>query len=117
MATCCAILEAAKAAITFNCASFPTCYGPEYISGKLMEWAEKQGFAIHHIQSGQPQQNAYIERYNRTVRHEWLDQYSIETIKEAQGFGRPRVSPRNGSALTTTTALTWASAESHPPRT
>jgi putative transposase len=36
------------------------------------------------IQPGQPQQNAYIERYNRTVRHEWLDQYIIETIEEAQ---------------------------------
>ena len=33
---------------------------------------------------GQPQQNAYIERYNRTIRHEWLDQYIIETIEEAQ---------------------------------
>jgi putative transposase len=58
--------------------------GPEYISEKLMKWAEKQGVAILHIQPGQPQQNAYIERYNRTVRHEWLDQYIIETIEEAQ---------------------------------
>jgi transposase InsO family protein len=24
------------------------------------------------------------ERYNRTVRHEWLDQYIIESIEEAQ---------------------------------
>ncbi len=24
---------------------------------------------------------AYIERYNRTVRHEWLDQHIIETIE------------------------------------
>ena len=58
--------------------------GPEYISEKLMKWAEKHGVAILHIQPGQPQQNAYIERYNRTVRHEWLDQYIIETIEEAQ---------------------------------
>ena len=29
---------------------------------------------------------ANIERYNRTVRHEWLDQYLIESIEEAQGF-------------------------------
>lgn len=58
--------------------------GPEYISGKLMEWAEKRKIIIQHIQPGQPQQNAYIERYNRTVRHEWLDQYIIETIEEAQ---------------------------------
>ena len=60
--------------------------GPEYISGKLLEWAGKQGVIIQHIQPGQPQQNAYIERYNRTVRHEWLDQHIIENIEEAQDF-------------------------------
>ena len=60
--------------------------GPEYISGTLLEWAEKHAINIQHIQPGQPQQNAYIERYNRTVRHEWLDQYIIETIEEAQDF-------------------------------
>ena len=27
-----------------------------------------------------------IERHNRTVRHQWLDQYIIETIEEAQDF-------------------------------
>ena len=42
--------------------------GPEYISGKLMTWAEKHGVHIEYIQPGKPQQNAYIERYNRTVR-------------------------------------------------
>ena len=26
----------------------------------------------------------FIERYNRTVRHEWLDQNIFETIEEAQ---------------------------------
>ena len=46
--------------------------------------AEKRGIALQYIQPGKPQQNAYIERYNRTVRHEWLDQYIIETIEEAQ---------------------------------
>ena len=58
--------------------------GPEYISGKFMEWAEKQGVRLEHIQPGKPQQNAYIERYNRTVRGEWLSQFIFETIKEAQ---------------------------------
>ena len=58
--------------------------GPEYISGKLMEWAEKHGVRLEHIQPGKPQQNAYIERYNRTVRGEWLSQYIFETIEEAQ---------------------------------
>jgi putative transposase len=58
--------------------------GPEYVSGKLMEWAEKQGVRLAYIQPGKPQQNAYIERYNRTVRGEWLSQYIFETIEEDQ---------------------------------
>ena len=58
--------------------------GPEYISGKLLTWAEQSQINIQHIQPGKPQQNAYVERYNRTVRHEWLDQYIIESIEEAQ---------------------------------
>ncbi|MDO7621923.1 MAG: IS3 family transposase [Loktanella sp.] len=58
--------------------------GPEYVSGLLMQWAEKRGITIAYIQPGKPQQNAYIERYNRTVRHEWLDQNIFETIEEAQ---------------------------------
>ncbi len=58
--------------------------GPEYVSGKLMAWAEKQGVLLQYIQPGKPQQNAYIERYNRTVRGEWLGQFIFETIEEAQ---------------------------------
>lgn len=60
--------------------------GPEYISGQLLQWAETRGIAIQHIQPGKPQQNAYVERYNRTVRHEWLDQYLFATIKEVQDY-------------------------------
>ena len=58
--------------------------GPEYISGKLIAWAEMYGIHIQYIQPGNPQQNAYIERYNRTVRGEWLGQNIFETIEEAQ---------------------------------
>ena len=32
--------------------------------------------------NGKPHQNAYVERYNRTVRHEWLDLPIFETIDE-----------------------------------
>jgi putative transposase len=42
--------------------------GPEYISRTLVNWAEKRGIALTYIQPGKPQQNAYVERYNRTVR-------------------------------------------------
>lgn len=60
--------------------------GPEYVSGKFLQWASENDIIIKHIQPGKPQQNAYVERYNRTVRHEWLDQYIIETIEEAKDF-------------------------------
>ena len=59
--------------------------GPEYVSGLLMEWAEKRGIAIEYIQPGKPQQNAYIERYNRTVRHEWLWTYNNDRPNMAIG--------------------------------
>jgi putative transposase len=36
------------------------------------------------IQPGKPQQNAYIERYNRTVRYDWLNQYLFNGIAEVQ---------------------------------
>ena len=59
--------------------------GREYISGTLLEWAGKHQIPIRHIQPGQPQQTADIARCNRTVRHEWSEQYITETIEEAQG--------------------------------
>lgn len=58
--------------------------GPEYISGTLQAWASRRGVVIRYIQPGKPQQNAYIERYNRTVRQEWLGQYIFETLEEVQ---------------------------------
>lgn len=58
--------------------------GPEYISGALLAWAETRGIRIEHIQPGKPQQNAYVERYNRTVRYDWLGQYLFDSINEVQ---------------------------------
>jgi putative transposase len=58
--------------------------GPEYVSGTLQTWAKKRGIALAYIQPGKPQQNAYVERYNRTVRQEWLGQHIFATIEEAR---------------------------------
>lgn len=58
--------------------------GPEYISGVLLAWAETRRIRIEHIQPGKPQQNAYVERYNRTVRYDWLAQYLFDSIEEVQ---------------------------------
>ena len=56
----------------------------EYISSKLVLWADKHGIRLEHIQPGNPQQNAYVERYNRTVRYDWLGHYLFESIAEVQ---------------------------------
>ena len=58
--------------------------GPEYVSRLLKVWVQARGIGIAYIQPGKLQQNAYIEHYNRTVRHEWQDQNIFETIEEAQ---------------------------------
>ncbi len=58
--------------------------GPEYISGLLLAWAERRGIRIDHIQPGKPQQNAYVERYNRTVRYGWLSQWLFDSIEDVQ---------------------------------
>jgi putative transposase len=60
--------------------------GPEYISTTLLAWAARRDIRIEHIQPGKPQQNAYIERYNRTVRYDWLAHTLFESIEEVQNF-------------------------------
>jgi len=61
-------------------------YGPEYLSQLLTDWAKNQGITLTYIQPGKPQQNAYVERYHRTVRYDWLNQYLFDTIAEVQEF-------------------------------
>jgi putative transposase len=58
--------------------------GPENVSGAVQTWASKHGIRIEYIQPGQPQQNAYIERFNRTVRYDWLAQELFDTIDDVQ---------------------------------
>ena len=60
--------------------------GPEYISSTLKKWAQEHEIELRFIQPGNPQQNAYIERYNRTVRYDWLSRHLFESIAEVQDF-------------------------------
>lgn len=60
--------------------------GPENISGALQRWAATHQIRIDYIQPGKPQQNAYVERFNRTVRYEWLSQYYWHDLNEVQDF-------------------------------
>jgi putative transposase len=58
--------------------------GPEYVSALLANWASENGIELRFTQPGNPQQNAYIERYNRTVRYDLLNQNLFESIEEVQ---------------------------------
>jgi putative transposase len=60
--------------------------GPEFISHQLIAWAERNGIRLDYIQPGKPQQNAYVERYNRTVRYGCLNQYLFDAIEEVQEY-------------------------------
>jgi putative transposase len=58
------------------------------LSARQIEWAAKHQIHIQQIQisEGKPQQNAYLDRFNRTVRYKWLSQDYWETINEVQKF-------------------------------
>jgi putative transposase len=60
--------------------------GPEFLGETFTHWAKNAGMAIQYIQPGRPNQNAYIERFNRTYREELLDQHlftSLDDVREA----------------------------------
>lgn len=57
---------------------------PEYLSRELVTWANKHKITVLYIQPGKPTQNAYVERFNRTVRHEWLNMYVFDSVEQAQ---------------------------------
>lgn len=56
--------------------------GPEYISEEFKCWAKQKGIELRYIQPGNLQQNANIERFNRTVRYDWLGQSLFESLNE-----------------------------------
>ncbi len=58
--------------------------GPEFLGETFTSWAKKAGVAIQYIQPGKPNQNAYIERFNRTYREELLNQYLFNTLDDAR---------------------------------
>lgn len=59
---------------------------PEFLGEVFIQWTKTHGMVIRYIQPGKPNQNAYIERFNRTFREEVLDQHlfaRLDDVREA----------------------------------
>ncbi len=56
--------------------------GPEFLGEAFTSWNKANGVAIQYIQPGKPNQDAFVERFNRTL----LDQHlfaRLQDIREA----------------------------------
>ncbi len=58
--------------------------GAELTSYAFTEWAEQNGVQLRFIQPGKPNQNAFIERFNKSFRQEVLDANLFNTLAEVQ---------------------------------
>ncbi len=58
--------------------------GPEMTSQGFTDWAEQHGVQLLFIQPGKPNQNAFIERFNKSFRVEVLDANLFNSISEVQ---------------------------------
>ena len=52
----------------------------------FVDWCAEHRVAIHYIQPGMPDQNAYIKRFNRTYRTEVLNAHLFESIAELRAM-------------------------------
>jgi putative transposase len=58
--------------------------GPEFNAAALAAWCEAHGVHLHHIAPGKPNENAFIERFNRTYRTEVLDAWVFTSLSEVR---------------------------------
>ena len=58
--------------------------GPEMTARVFADWCDENNVKINYIQPGKPNQNAYIERYNRTYRTEVLDPHIFSTLSQVR---------------------------------
>jgi putative transposase len=57
---------------------------PEFTSQSLLDFCQDMGIAIRYIQPGKPNQNAHIERFNRTYRDEVLNCCLFENLEQVR---------------------------------
>ena len=84
MATRCAIWGAARAAITYWQPFFPTCYGPEFASRLLDQWAYLNKVELDFSRLGKPTDNAFIEALKSRLRQECLNASTFLSMADAR---------------------------------
>lgn len=60
--------------------------GPEFTSRVLDIWAYERGIELHFIRPGRPQENAFVESFNGSVREECLNQHCFGSLEEAEAI-------------------------------
>ena len=88
-------------------AALRTDNGPEFIAQPFIDWCADHRVAIHYIQPGKPDQNAYIERFNRSYRTEVLNAHLFESIAELQALTMTWLRIYNGGAAARQPRPTW----------
>jgi putative transposase len=58
--------------------------GPEFLAHVFVQWCEANRIFILYIEPGKPKQNAFIERHNRTLRHEVLHLYLFQNLAQVR---------------------------------
>ena len=73
--------------------------GPEFIADELALWCEENLVDLWFIEPGKPDQNAFIERFNRSYREEVLDAYLFENFDQVREISHEWLSSYNQERL------------------
>jgi putative transposase len=60
------------------------CYGTEFTSKAILKWANANKVDWHYIDPGKPQQNAFIESFNGSLRDELLNEELFDSLPDAR---------------------------------
>jgi putative transposase len=65
-------------------ASIVSNNGTEFTSRAILSWASENRVAWHYIDSGKPQQNAFIESFNGSLRDKLLNEEIFDSLADAR---------------------------------
>ena len=65
-------------------ASIVSFNGTEFTSRAILKWANDNGVDWHYIDPGKPQQNAFIDSFNGSLRDEILNEEMFDSLDDAR---------------------------------